>query len=137
MMATGATLIAPFSAKEFYACVAKSSHSRRPDTLEKQKSGAVIEAFGGGPRILTDGTRRVEVHPLPTSHAEDLVVVYLPESKLLIEADHISPRNGQVRPAPAVKEFVNALDKLNLDVATIVGIHGDSAPIQAVRAAAK
>jgi glyoxylase-like metal-dependent hydrolase (beta-lactamase superfamily II) len=137
MMATGATLIAPFSAKEFYARVAKSSHSRRPDTLEKQKSGAVIEAFGGGPRILTDGTRRVEVHPLPTSHAEDLVVVYLPESKLLIEADHISPRNGQVRPAPAVKEFVNALDKLNLDVATIVGIHGDSAPIQAVRAAAK
>jgi hypothetical protein len=64
-------------------------------------------------------------------------VVYLPGENLLIEADHISPRNGQVRPAPAVKEFVDKLDKLNLDVTTIVGIHGDQASMQAARAAAK
>ncbi len=66
---------------------------------------------------------------MPTSHAEDIVVVYLPADKMVIEADHISPRSGQVRPAPLVKEFVAGLDKLGLDVATIVGIHGDSAPI--------
>jgi glyoxylase-like metal-dependent hydrolase (beta-lactamase superfamily II) len=97
----------------------------------------VIEAFGGGHRVLSDGTRQVEVYPLPTSHAEDLVVIYLPKERLLIEADHISPRNGQVRPSPRVKEFVQALDKLNLDVATIVGIHGDQASLEAARAAAK
>jgi len=136
LMATGATLVVPFSAKEFYARVAKSSHSRKPDSLEKNKVGAIIESFGGGPRILTDGNRSVEIHPLPTTHAEDLVVIYLAETKMLIEADHISPRNGQVRAAPLVKEFVAALDKLNLDVATIVGIHGDSATLQAARAAA-
>jgi len=137
LMATGATLIAPFSAREFYTRVAKSSHTRRPDSLEKNRTGAVIEAFGGGPRVLSDGLRRIEIHPLPTSHAEDLVVVYLAESKLLIEADHASPRNGQVRAAPLVKEFVAALDRLNLDIAAVVGIHGDSATMQAVRAAAK
>lgn len=136
-MATGATLVVPFSAKEFYARVAKAPHTRNPDSLEKNKVGVVIEAFGGGPRILTDGKRRVEVYPLPLSHAEDLVVVYLPAEKIVIEADQISPRNGQVRSAPAVKEFVPALDKLNLDVATIVGIHGDSATLQAARAAAQ
>jgi glyoxylase-like metal-dependent hydrolase (beta-lactamase superfamily II) len=136
-MATGATIVVPFSAKDFYARVAKASHSRNPDSLEKNKVGVVIEAFGGGPRILTDGKRRVEVHPLPLAHAEDFVVVYLPVEKILIEADHISPRNGQVRPGPAVKEFIPALDKLNLDVATIVGIHGESASLQAARAAAQ
>jgi glyoxylase-like metal-dependent hydrolase (beta-lactamase superfamily II) len=136
-MATGATLVVPFSAKEFYAKVAKAPHSLNPDSLEKNKVGVIIEAFGGGPRILTDGKRRVEVYPLPLSHAEDFVVVYLPAEKIVIEADHISPRNGQVRPAPAVKEFIPALDKLNLDVATIVGIHGDSATLQAARAAAQ
>ena len=136
-MATGATVVVPFSAKEFYARVAKSSHSRKPDSLEKNQAGAVIESFGGGPRILTDGTRRVEIYPLPTSHAEDLVVIYLPADKILIEADHISPRNGQVRGAPLVKEFLSALDKLNLDVSTIVGIHGDSATLQAARTAAQ
>ena len=136
-MATGATIVVPFSAKEFYARVARAPHTRNPDSLEKNKTGVVIESFGGGPRILTDGQRRVEVHPLPLPHAEDMVVVYLPAEKIIIEADHISPRKGEVRPAPVVREFVPALDKLNLDVVTIVGIHGDSATMQAARAAAQ
>ena len=136
-MATGATVVVPFSAKEFYTRVAKSPHIRHPDSLERSHRGAVIEAFGGGARILTDGKRRVEVYPLPLSHAQDLVVIYLPADKIIIEADHISPRNGQVRPAPVVKEFVSALDKLNLGIATIVGIHGDSATLQAARSAAQ
>jgi hypothetical protein len=66
-----------------------------------------------------------------------LVVIYLPKEKLLIEADHISPRNGQVRPSPRVDEFVREFSKLNLDVATIVGIHGDQASLEVTRAAAK
>jgi hypothetical protein len=56
---------------------------------------------------------------------------------MIIEADHISPRKGAVRPAASVREFVPALDKLNLDVVTIVGIHGDSATLQVTRAAAQ
>lgn len=135
-MAEGATIVVPFNAQAFYAKVARAPHSRKPDSLQRSKA-VVIESFGGGPRVLSDGARRVEVHPLPTSHAEDLVVVYLPGEKLLIEADHISPRNGQVRPAPLVKEFVDKLDKLDLDVTTIVGIHGDQASLQAAREAAK
>lgn len=136
-MAEGSTIVVPFNAQAFYAKVARAPHTRNPDGLERSKRAVVIEAFGGGPRILSDGARRVEVYPFPTSHAEDLVVVYFPKEKLLIEADHISPRDGQVRPAPRVKEFVQALDKLNLDVATIVGIHGDQASLEATRAAAK
>jgi glyoxylase-like metal-dependent hydrolase (beta-lactamase superfamily II) len=136
-MAEGATLVVPFGAKDFYTRVAKAPHTRQPDSLERNKRAVVIEAFGGGPRVLTDGSRRVEVYPMPTAHADDLVVVYLPAEKLVIEADHISPRGGQVRPAPLVKEFVAGLDRLTLDVATVVGIHGDSASMQATRAAAQ
>jgi glyoxylase-like metal-dependent hydrolase (beta-lactamase superfamily II) len=97
----------------------------------------VIEGFGGGPRVLSDGSRRVEVYPMTTSHADDNVVIYLPADRMVIEADHISPRGGEVRPTPMVREFVAGLDKLNLDVATIVGIHGDSVSMQATRAAAQ
>ncbi len=135
-MAEGATLVVPFVAKDFYTRVARAAHTRQPDSLERNRRTVVLEAFGGAPRVLTDGSRRVEVHPMPTSHAEDIVVVYLPADKMLIEADHISPRGGQVRPAPLVKEFVAGLDKLGIDVATIVGIHGDSVSMQATRAAA-
>jgi glyoxylase-like metal-dependent hydrolase (beta-lactamase superfamily II) len=136
-MAESATIVVPFNAQAFYSKVARAPHTRNPDSLERNKSAVVIEAFGGGPRVLSDGARQVEVYSLPTSHAEDLVVVYLPKERLLIEADHISPRDGQVRPGPRVKEFVQELDKLALDVATIVGIHGDQASLEATRAAAK
>lgn len=135
-MAEGATIVVPFPARDFYLRVARAQHTRQPDSLERNKRGVVIEAFGGAPRVLTGGSRRVEVHPMPTSHAEDLVVVYLPGEKLLIEADHISPRGGQVRAAPIVTEFVAGIDKLGIDVGTIVGIHGDSASMQTARAAA-
>jgi glyoxylase-like metal-dependent hydrolase (beta-lactamase superfamily II) len=136
-MAESAAIVVPFNAQAFYAKVARAPHTRNPDSLERSKSAVVIEAFGGGPRVLSDGARQIEVRPLPTSHAEDLVVIYLPKERLLIEADHISPRDGQVRPGPRVKEFVQELDKLNLDVGTIVGIHGDQASLEATRAAAK
>jgi glyoxylase-like metal-dependent hydrolase (beta-lactamase superfamily II) len=136
-MAEGAIVVTPFIAGEFYRRVAKAPHTRRPDSLERVKSPVVIETFGGGFRSLADGKRTVEIHPMPTAHAEDLVVVYLPAEKMVIEADHISPRNGQVRPAPLVREFVNGLDRLGLEVDTIVGIHGDSAPMRAARAAAQ
>ena len=116
LMAEGATMVVPFAAKDFYTRVARAPHTRRPDTLERNRRAVVIEAFGGAARVLTDGSRRVEVHPMPTSHAEDFVVVYLPADKMVIEADHISPRDGQVRPAPLVKEFVAGLDKLGIDV---------------------
>ena len=136
-MAEGATIVTPFVARDFYHRVAKAPHTRQPDRLERSRRAVVIEAFGGAPRTLTDGSRRLEIHPLPTSHAEDLVVVYLPAEKILIEADHISPRNGQVRPVPLVKEFVAGVDRLGLDVTTIVGIHGDSVSMQTARAAAQ
>ena len=136
-MAESAAIVVPVNAQGFYTKVARAPHTRNPDSLERSKSPVVIEAFGGATRVLSDGSRQVEVHPLPTSHADDLVVVYLPKERLLIEADHISPRDGQVRPGPRVSEFVQALEKLRLDVGTIVGIHGDQASLEAARAAAK
>ena len=136
-MAKGATVVVPFVATEFYARVAKAPHTIRPDSFEKSKRAVVIESYGGGYRTLTDGDQRVEIYPLPTSHAGDFQVIYLPREKILIEADHVSPRGGQVRPAPILREFVQAVDKLNLDIQTVAGIHGDSATMQAVRAAAK
>jgi glyoxylase-like metal-dependent hydrolase (beta-lactamase superfamily II) len=136
-MAEGAIVIVPFIAENFYARVAKAPHTLKPDSLEKNKRAVVIESYGGGHRVLTDGNRQIEIWPLPVSHAEDFQVIYLPREKIVIEADHVSPRDGQVRPAPAVKELVDGIDKLNLDVTTIAGIHGDIASMQAVRVAAQ
>jgi glyoxylase-like metal-dependent hydrolase (beta-lactamase superfamily II) len=96
----------------------------------------VIESYSSR-RVLSDGNRQIELYPLPTSHAEDFQIVYLPREKIIIEADHVSPRKNQFRPGPLPLELLKGIEQLKLDVTTIAGIHGDTADIQALRAVAK
>jgi glyoxylase-like metal-dependent hydrolase (beta-lactamase superfamily II) len=134
-MAEGATVVAPAIAGEFYKRVAKAPHTARPDSLQKSGRAVVLEMHGNW-RTLTDGSRLIEIHALPTSHAEDFQVVYLPREKILIEADHASPRKNQIRPGPYPNALLEGIQKLKLDVAIIAGIHGDTGDMQGLRAAA-
>ncbi len=136
-MAEGAMVVVPAIAKEFYTRVARAPHMVEPDALEKVGRAVTIEYYDGGYRVLSDGNRHVEIHPMPTSHADDNQVVYLPREKIVVEADHVSPRNNKVIPSARVREFLQGIEMLNLDVTTIVGIHGNTADIQALRTAAK
>ena len=134
-MAEGATVVAPVIAGEFYTRVAKAPHTARPDTLQKTGRAVVLETHGNW-RALTDGSRQIEIYALPTSHAEDFQIVYLPREKILIEADHASPRKNQIRPGPYPNALLQGIEKLKLDVAIIAGIHGDTGNMQGLRAAA-
>jgi glyoxylase-like metal-dependent hydrolase (beta-lactamase superfamily II) len=87
--------------------------------------------------VLTDGSRQIEIYPMPTSHAEDFQVVYLPREKILIEADHASPRKNKIAPGPRAVEFLQGIERLKLDVTTIAGIHGDTGNMEGLRAAVK
>jgi glyoxylase-like metal-dependent hydrolase (beta-lactamase superfamily II) len=136
-MAEGAIVVAPAIATDFYMRVAKAPHTARPDSLEKKGRAVMIESYAGDRRVLTDGSRQVEIYLMPTSHAEDLQVVYLPREKILIEADHVSPRKNKVAPGPRVDEFLQGIERLKLDVTTIAGIHGDTGNMEGLRAAAK
>jgi len=76
---------------------------------------------------LTDGDRTIEFYDIgPTPHAEHLLIAYLPQEKIIFEADHFpQPRTGPLPPAvPATFAFAKALEKLNLDYKRIVGAHG-------------
>jgi glyoxylase-like metal-dependent hydrolase (beta-lactamase superfamily II) len=136
-MAEGAIVVTPAIATDFYTSVAKASHKARPDSLEKKGRAVMIESYAGDRRVLTDGSRQIELYLMPTSHAEDLQVVYLPREKILIEADHVSPRKNKVAPGPRAVEFLQGIEKLKLDVTTIAGIHGDTGNMEGLRAAAK
>ena len=61
----------------------------------------------------------------PTPHAEHILVAYVPESGVLFEADHfVSPANGVMPPAqPVMKALAKAIDKLDLEVRTILSSH--------------
>lgn len=77
---------------------------------------------------LSDGQRLLQlsyVHPL--SHSEGMLVAYLPEEKLLIEADLFDSSELELEneASPANQSLYNHVRRLGLDVETIVPIHGE------------
>jgi len=98
------------------------------------RSGLVptIETVGRR-RVISDGTRRVEIHHIANNlHADDLLMVYLPKEKILIEADVYTPLapNAQppMPPSPFTVSFADHVKSLGLDVSQIVPIHGRAVP---------
>jgi glyoxylase-like metal-dependent hydrolase (beta-lactamase superfamily II) len=81
---------------------------------------------------LSDGQRSMHasyVHPL--QHAEGMLVVHLPNERILIEADLFDNVPGETRPtAPNASHRVlhEQVRRLGLDVATLVPIHGRPLP---------
>ena len=124
-MAAGATVIAPAISAAHYERIARAPHTIRSDRLEQSRNAVVVEGITG-PKVLTDGSRQIAIYPYATSHADDYQIIYLPREKLLIEADHVSPREGgSIRPGELPRQLLEGIEELGLNVQTIVGIHGD------------
>lgn len=82
--------------------------------------------FVDGKHVFDDGNRKLEIIDIgPTPHSEHLLVAYLPEEGILFEADHfVNPTNGVMPPAqPVTRHLAMAINKLGLDVKTIIGSH--------------
>jgi glyoxylase-like metal-dependent hydrolase (beta-lactamase superfamily II) len=82
--------------------------------------------FVDGKHVIEGGGRTLELYDIgPTPHAEHILVAYLPEERVLFEADHmVSPANGVMPPAqPVMKHLAKSIEKLDLDVKTILTSH--------------
>jgi glyoxylase-like metal-dependent hydrolase (beta-lactamase superfamily II) len=82
--------------------------------------------FIEGKYVFDGGSRKLEIIDIgPTPHVEHLLVAWLPEEGILFEADHFpNPTNGYMQPAqPVTQHLAKMIDKLGLDVKTIVGAH--------------
>jgi len=78
--------------------------------------------------VLTDGSRVVELHAVQgLAHALGMLIAYIPREKIVVQADLYNP----AAPAPNANNrvFQQNLQRLKLDVSTIVGIHGTPAPM--------
>ncbi len=78
--------------------------------------------------VLGDDTRTVELyHVQGLAHAAGMLIAYIPSEKLVVQADLFSPQAQA--PNASTRSFYRTLQRLNLDVETIVGIHGNPAPM--------
>jgi hypothetical protein len=80
--------------------------------------------------VLSDGTRNLNVYYVqPLNHVEGMLMAYLPREKLLIEADLLDTHVPLPQAAnPSNRALVTQVQRLKLDVTTIVPIHGKPAP---------
>ena len=85
-------------------------------------------------RVLTDGTRTVEIHQIAGNlHDDGLLLAYLPKEKLLSQADTYTPAPANAPPPAAVNpNSVNLADnitRLGLAVDQLLPLHGRLVPL--------
>jgi glyoxylase-like metal-dependent hydrolase (beta-lactamase superfamily II) len=126
--AEGATIITHQINKPYYEKIFRAPHTLNPDRLAQSKRTLTFETMTEK-RVLTDGNRTIELHHLQGSgHNEGLIVAYLPKEKILVEADSYNPPPQADAPvpnpvSPYTTNLVDNLDRLKLDIATIIPIH--------------
>jgi glyoxylase-like metal-dependent hydrolase (beta-lactamase superfamily II) len=128
----GATVVTHESNKPYYQEVLRAGpwilepdrYSLHPP--EEWSEGYIFETVNEK-YVLADGTRRVELHNVQgLAHAAGMLMAYLPSDKILVQADLL---NSLAQPPNAsTRALQRNLGRLNLDVETIVGIHGS--PVQ-------
>ena len=105
----------------------------RPDRLAKSGKKGTVEGMKDK-RVLTDGTRTVELHNVAgNNHHAGIVMVYLPKEKILVEADVYNPPAPNTPPPASVNtNWVNLSDnvkRLSMTVDQILPLHGRIMPI--------
>jgi glyoxylase-like metal-dependent hydrolase (beta-lactamase superfamily II) len=83
--------------------------------------------------ILGDTTRLVELHHVQgLAHAAGMLIAYLPHEKILVQADLFTPPGpgGSLPASPnaSARSLYSNVQRLGLDVETIVPIHGVPGP---------
>ncbi len=124
----GATIVTHDLDKPYYQKAWAAPHSLSPDLLSKSRKEAKFETYADK-RVLTDGARPIEIHRIAgNGHADELALIYLPNEKILVEADAYTPVAADAPPPKtpnpySVNLFEN-IQKLKLDVSRIAGLHG-------------
>jgi glyoxylase-like metal-dependent hydrolase (beta-lactamase superfamily II) len=136
--AEGATLLAVPGEKAFFEKVAKSVFTVDPDSLTLNPQPLKIELVDNKKRVLTDGTVTVELIDIGSGpHAEEMLVAYLPNEKMLFQGDLINrPLNGD-RPIAndTSAHFMNWINSSKLAVDKIIPVHGTITTVDELRKA--
>jgi glyoxylase-like metal-dependent hydrolase (beta-lactamase superfamily II) len=100
--AEGATVLTHALDKPYYEKVWAAPHAIHPDRFATARRRSIIEAVAER-RVLSDGTRSLELHHLQGSnHADTMLIAYLPKERILIEADVYTPAAANAAPSAVI-----------------------------------
>ena len=96
---------------------------------------AVIETMDEK-RVFDDGVHKVELYRFANPHAAEMIIAYLPKEKILIQADMFDiPEVGGATAGDDTADLANQIEKLGLQVETLIPVHGRLGTMADLRAA--
>lgn len=132
-VAEGATIVTQAANVPYFESAFAQAARVRPDSMAKE--GKRIGTLAVGEQMaMGDATRPIELHRIKDSvHSDSFLMVYLPNEKLLIEADAYTP-GAPNAPPPAVPNANNLnlianIERLGLKVDRILPLHGRVVPL--------
>ena len=122
-VARGAKIVIGETSRAYFSRAFRATRTIQPDELAAApRTATIIGVPATGIVTLPDATRPVQVIPVPSTHAADLVVAYVPTGKVLFVSDIYSPG---LPPNPAgAREVLDAVVARNLALDAIAGGHG-------------
>ena len=129
---TGAQIITSSMARPYFERIFANANSVAPDALATSgRKPNIVPA--GEKTVLRDAMRSVEIHEMTGSvHAQGFLMVWLPNEKLLIEADAYTPGPPNSPPPPAPNannvNLVQNIERLGLVPDRILPLHSRVVP---------
>jgi glyoxylase-like metal-dependent hydrolase (beta-lactamase superfamily II) len=135
----GAMLVTSEMARPYFERVFANPNRIARDALAASGRTPMITGVAGK-HVISDSRRTVEVHELQGSiHAQGFLLVYLPQEKLVIQADAYTPAALGSAPPPVPNanhvNLVQNLERLGLQVERIAPLHGRVVPLSELHAA--
>jgi glyoxylase-like metal-dependent hydrolase (beta-lactamase superfamily II) len=125
----GATIVSHETNKTLLERAATAPHTINPDRLSKSRKPLHLQTVGAE-ATMSDGTRTIKLYTMTGfEHTSDMLLVYLPQEKILAEADAYTPPETPTTPlippkVPYAAALYDNVQRLKLDARTIAPFHG-------------
>ena len=124
--AEGATIVTHANNEAIIQEFLDRPHTLKPDRLSESQQEPQIEIVQES-KIITDGTRTVELLHVPNAHADGYLAIYLPRERLIFQSDMLSILQGESGDPvlrPYTREFYDAVVQQRWRVNRIIPGHG-------------
>jgi glyoxylase-like metal-dependent hydrolase (beta-lactamase superfamily II) len=125
-IAEGAAIVTTPGNRQFFEGMARGVYTIAPDALARNPQPLKLEMVTGKRRVFTDGRQEVQVIDIgPSPHAKEMLVVYLPKERIMVQGDLLNLPVGRIRAGNlTTAHFARWLEQSGLQVDKFVPVHG-------------
>ena len=125
-IAEGAAVVTTPGNRQYFEAMSRGVYTIAPDALARNPQPLTLEMVTGKKRVFSDGIHEVQVLDIgPSPHANEMLVIYLPKEKIMVQGDLLNLPIGRIRAGNlTTAHFARWLEQSGLQVDTFVPVHG-------------